>query len=177
MNNFSDFLSKAFLAGAGAWILGVLGENLFELFWHDESEVLEVIFESFVGLVEPELVEIENAGLFGVEPDGVAFGFAEFATGNFVDNKRTRVTIGFVIFEALNKVDAAGAVTKLIGATELKIDVVFAEEVEEIIALDEGIAKFSVADAGATFADTFLDELTVEKLSHTEGFADFTEER
>ena len=134
----------------------------FEFFWHDEGEVLEVIFESFVGLVEPELVEIEDRGLFGIEPDGVTFGFSKLATSNFIDNEWARVTIGFVVFEALDETNATSAVAKLVGAAELKIDVVFAEEVEKIVALDEGVAKLGIADAGAAFADAFLDELTVE---------------
>ena len=138
VNNFGNFLSKAFLAGAGARILGVLGKDLFKLFWHDEGEVLEVIFEGFVGLVEPELIEIEDRGLFSIEPNGIAFGFSEFATGNFVDNKRTRVTIGFVIFEALNKVNARGAVAELISAAKLEVNIVGAEKMEEIIHVHYG---------------------------------------
>lgn len=58
--------------------------------------------------------------------------------------------------------NARGTVAKLIGATELKCNVVFAEEVQEIVALDEGVTKLGVRDAGATFADAILDELAVE---------------
>ena len=47
---------------------------------------------------------------------------------------------------------------------------------KEIVALDEGVAKLGIRDAGAAFADAFLDELAIEKLSHTEGLADFAEE-
>lgn len=58
--------------------------------------------------------------------------------------------------------NARGAVTKLIGAAELKCNIVLAEEVQEIVALDEGVAKFGIRDAGATFADAILDELAIK---------------
>ena len=88
MNNLGDFLGEAFLAGTGARILGMFGKDLVELFGHDEGEVFEVIFEGFVGLVEPELVKVENRGLFSIKPNSITFGFAEFATGDFVDDER-----------------------------------------------------------------------------------------
>ncbi len=176
MDNLRDFASEALLAVASSRILVVLGEDFFELVRHDEGEVLEVFFESIVGLIEPELVEIEDRGLFGVEPDGIAFGFAEFATGDLVDDERTRVAVGRGILEALDEVDTRGAVAKLVSTAELEVNVVGAEEMKEIVALDESVAKFGIRDTRATFADAFLDELAVEELSHAKGFTDFAEE-
>ena len=60
MNDGSDEFGEASLAVASARIFVVAGQNLVEFFWSDESEVFEVIFERFVGLVEPELIEVEN---------------------------------------------------------------------------------------------------------------------
>ena len=60
MNDSSDELGKTSLAKAGARIFAMFIQNFVEFFWSDESEVFEVIFERFVGLVEPELIEIEN---------------------------------------------------------------------------------------------------------------------
>ena len=176
MNNFCNHVSERALAIASAWILGVLGEDFAELIRGDDGVVLEVFFENFVRLVEPELVEIENAGLCAVEPDGVTFGLAEFAAGDFVDNERAGISVGFGALEAADEVDTRGAVAVLVGTAELEINVMSAEKMEEIVTLNEGVAKLGVADAGATFADAFLDELAVEKLSHAEGFADFAEE-
>ena len=72
--------------------------------------------------------------------------------------------------------DAAGAVTELVGATKLKVDIVRTEEMEEVVALNKGVAKFGITDAGTAFADAFLDELAIEELGHTESFADFAQE-
>ncbi len=176
MDNFGDLGSELALTVASTWVFGMFGENFVELFWGDESEVLEVIFESVVGLVEPELVEIEDAGFVGIEPDSVAFGLAELAAGDFIDNKWAAVSVGFGVLEAFDEMNARGAVAVLIGAAELKIDVVFAEEMKEIIALDKGVAKLGIRDAGAAFADASLDELAIEKLSHAEGLANLTKE-
>lgn len=176
VDNLGNFVSKTLLAEASAWVGAVFRENLVEFFWHDKSEELEVIFERFVGLVEPELVEVENTGFFGVEPDGVAFGFAEFAAGSLIDDKRARVTVGFGAFETLDEVNTRGTVAELVGAAELEIDVVSAEKMQKVVALDEGVAELGIRDAGTTFADAFLDELAIEQLSHTESFADFAEE-
>ena len=66
MNDFGNFLSEAFLAGTCAGVFGMFGEDLLELFWHDESEVFEIILKSLIGLIEPELIEIKNGCLFGV---------------------------------------------------------------------------------------------------------------
>ena len=129
VDDLSYLIAEAFLTEASGWIFVVFSENLFKFFRHNEGEVLKVIFEGVIGLVEPELVEVENAGFLWVEPDGVAFGFAEFAAGNLIDDKRAGVAVGFVVFEALDEMDARGAVAKLIGAAELKINVVRAEKV------------------------------------------------
>ena len=177
VDDFGGFLGEAFLTVAGGRVFVVLGENLFKFVWHDEGEVLEVILKSVIGLVEPELVKVENRGFFGVEPNGVTFGFAELAAGDFVDNEWARVAVGFGAFEAFDEVNARGAVAKLISAAELEIDIMGAEKVEEIVALDESVAKFGIGDARAAFADAFLDKLAVKKLGHTESFADFAEER
>lgn len=177
MNDGSDELGEASLAVASARIFAMTAQNFVEFFWSDESEVFEVIFERFVGLVEPELIEVEDGSFFAIKPDGVAFGFAEFATGDFVDNEWARVAVGCCVFETRNEVNARGTVTKLIGAAELKCNIVLAEEVQEIVALDEGVAKLGIRDAGAAFADAILDELAVEQLGHAEAFADFAKER
>ena len=58
--------------------------------------------------------------------------------------------------------NARGAVAKLVGAAELKSNIVLAEEVQEIVALDEGVTKLGIRDAGATFADAILDELAIK---------------
>ena len=72
--------------------------------------------------------------------------------------------------------NAASAVTVLIGAAELQVYVVLAEKMQEVVTLDKGVAKLSVADAGAAFADALLDELAIEELGHAEGLADFAKE-
>ena len=72
--------------------------------------------------------------------------------------------------------DATSAVTELVGAAKLKIDIVCTEEMEEVVALNKSVAEFGITDAGTAFADAFLDELAIEKLGHTEGFADFAQE-
>ena len=51
-----------------------------------------------------------------------------------------------MVFQALNEVDTRGAIAKLIGATKLEVDVVGAEEVEEIVALDKRVAKLGIRD-------------------------------
>ena len=102
MNNLGDFLGEAFLARTGARVLGMFGKDLVELFGHDEGEIFEVIFEGFVGLVEQELIEVENGGFFSIEPDGITLGLAKFATGNFVDDERARVAVGFGVFETFD---------------------------------------------------------------------------
>lgn len=142
----------------------------------DESEELEVFFEGGVGLSEPELVEVEDGGFLAVEPDGVAFGFAELTASGFVDNEGARVGVGVGVLEAANEMDAAGAVTELVGAAELEVDFVGAVEVEKVVALDKGVAELGVGDAGTTGTNAFLNELAVEQLGHAEAFADFAEE-
>lgn len=177
MNDSSDELGEASLAVASARIFAMTAQNFVEFFWSDESEVFEVIFERFVGLVEPELIEIEDGSFFAIKPNSVAFGLAEFATGDFVDNEWARVAVGRCVFETRNEMNARGTVAKLVGAAELKCNIVLAEEVQEIVALDEGVAKLGVRDAGTTFADAILDELAVEQLGHAKTFADFAQER
>ena len=43
---------------------------------------------------------------------------------------------------------------------------------QEIISLNQRVRELGIRDAGAAFADAVLNEFTIEKLSHREGFAD-----
>ena len=72
--------------------------------------------------------------------------------------------------------NAGGRVAKLVGATKLKIDAIGAIEVEEVIALDEGVGEFSIGNARTTFTDAILDKFAVEKLGHRKCFSDSTKE-
>ena len=54
------------------------------------------------------------------------------------------------------------SVAKLVCAADVPPNIVLAEEVQEIVALDEGVTKFGIRDAGATFADAILDELAIK---------------
>ena len=72
--------------------------------------------------------------------------------------------------------DAGSTVAVLVGATELEGDVVLAVEMEKIVTLNEGVAKFGIRNTGAAFADAILDKLAIEELGHRKGFADFTKE-
>ena len=58
--------------------------EVFMFCWHNESKVFEVVRDGFVGLVEPELVEVEDRRLFAVKPNGITFGFTEFAASNAI---------------------------------------------------------------------------------------------
>lgn len=72
--------------------------------------------------------------------------------------------------------DTRGAVAVLIGAAKLQRNAVLAIEMEEVVALNQGVREFGVRDARAAFTDAVLDELAVEELGHGEVFADFAQE-
>ena len=146
VNNSSNAATEFFLPVARGWVFVVFLENFCKFFRGDEGVHLEEAIKVIVGLVEPELIEIKDGSLGAIEPDGVAFGLAKLATRNFVDYERARVSVGFGIFEALDKVDARGTVAILVGTAELKIDIVGAEEVKEIVALNEGVAELGIRD-------------------------------
>ena len=143
---------------------------------------LHQVLDRGVGLVEPELVEVENRGgvggfggggarsgfrggrggrIAGGEPDGVTFGFAEFAPALWVDYQRGTLSVGLGVFEATDEVDARGAVAVLVGATELEGDAILAIEMKEVVALDSGVAELGVRDAGTAFTHARLDEFAV----------------
>lgn len=182
VNDRGDAEGKGALGETEGGVVCMVGEDLVDGGLVEKSVNLEEIFDGIVGLVEPELVEVENRGevagavVGGGEPDGVAFGFAEFATGNGVDDEGGGPDVGVGVLEAFDEVDARGAVAILVGATELEGDAVGAIEVEEIVALDEGVGELGVRDAGAAGADAVLDELAVEELGHGKRLTDFAEE-
>ena len=70
--------------------------------------------------------------------------------------------------------DARCAVAVLICAAELQGNAMFAEEMKKIVALDESVRKFGVGNPRTTSTDAVLYELAIEKLSHGEGFANFS---
>lgn len=146
VNNSGNATTEFLLAVASGWIFVVFGEDLLELFRGDEGVHLEEAIKVIVGLVEPELIEIKDGSLGAIEPDGVAFGLAKLATCNLIDYEWARVSIGLGILEALDEMNARGTVAILVGTAELKIDIVGAEEVKEIVALNEGVAELGIRD-------------------------------
>ena len=68
----------------------------------------EEIFDGLIGLTEPELIKIKDRGVIAgavvgaSKPDSVAFGFAEFATGDGVDDEGSGPDIGGGVLEAAN---------------------------------------------------------------------------
>ena len=182
MDDLRYALGKSFLGNSLFRGGEVVFEDLVDFWFVVEGVDFEEVFDGGVGLVELELIEVEDGSVVaGVvvtagEPDGVAFGLAEFAASDGVDDERSGPDVGFGVFEAFDEVDARGAVAVLVGAAELEVDAVFSVEVEEVVALDESVGKFGVGDTRAAFADAVLDELAIEKLGHGEGLADFAEE-
>ena len=47
---------------------------------------------------------------------------------------------------------------------------------QEVVALNQGVTKLTVADASAALADTLLHKFAVEQLRHTDMLADFVQE-
>ena len=69
-----------------------------------ESVDFEQVFDGGVGLVEPELVEVEDcrevtrAVICAREPDGVTFRFPEFSACDRVDDEWSRPDVGLGVF-------------------------------------------------------------------------------
>ena len=124
------------------------------LAWHDKAQELQRRLDASQAVraeLEAKLEELntQKAELEATKAtleaalDTIEIGFKEAENGqNQADNQ-------FAAAEA--QLDAA----------ELQIDLVSAEEVEEIVALNQGVAELGVRDARSALADAVLDELTV----------------
>ena len=105
MSNFCRGFGKVFLSEALGGVSQVSLHEVFMFCWHNKGKVLEVVGDGFVGLVEPELVEVEDGCFFAVKPNGVAFGFTEFAASNAINDERAGIRISSSVFEAFDEMN------------------------------------------------------------------------
>ena len=83
VNHYGHFLGKAFLQHPQMRSLFVFGDKRIYLVFLQRGEYLDIPFGVIVAHVHPELEELVRTGVAAVQPDVSAFGFAEFATIGF----------------------------------------------------------------------------------------------
>lgn len=141
----------------------------------EEREEFEVADDVAVVGLDPELVELVDAGAARVEPDGAALGFSEFGAVGFGDERECQAPCAAVEFFA-NEVHACGDVAPLVAAADLEFAAVDAGEVVEVVGLEEHVAEFRVADANLAVFHACADGFFGDHLIDGEVLADVAEE-
>ncbi len=80
----------------------------------DQGVDLEVISDTDIVDIEPKLVKLVDAGLGRIDPDGVAFTFAEFLAGRFVEYQRRRPDVRLTAIDLADHLDTRHAVAPLV---------------------------------------------------------------
>ena len=122
------------------------------------------------------MVESIHAGASGIEPDGAGFAFAEFGSVGIGDQWEGEAVDGLAGFFA-GELRADGDVAPLVAAADLEFAVFRLVEVVEVVALEQHIGEFRVADAGFIVAaearfDAFFGHHGIDR----EVFSDVAEE-
>ena len=122
------------------------GGHLVDLLQRQEGQHPDALHDIGVADVAPVLVELEGAGLVGVEPDGVAGGLAHLlALG--VGQQGDGHGVGVLAQLAADELSAAQHVAPLVVAAELHVAAVVLEHVVEVVALHDHVVKFEEGQA------------------------------
>src|SRR5262249_27021608 len=111
-----------------------------------EREVFQVTDHITVIRLNPELIELVNAGAFGIEPDGARLGLAKFGAVGLGDERQREAKNGATEFLA-RQIYACRDVAPLIAAANLQLAIVVAAEHKKIKRLKQHVAELGVADA------------------------------
>ncbi len=92
------------------------------------------------------MVEFVGAGLFGIEPHGATFSFAELRAVSLGDQWESQAPGGRSDFFA-NQIGACGNITPLVRAADLNFTIMRMAQVIKIEGLQQLVTEFGVTDA------------------------------
>ena len=100
VDQIGDRLGQRLVRVAGAGIFRVLLFQRGNFVLRQEREVFQVADHVAVVGVDPELVEVIDAGAFRIEPDGAGFGLAELGAVGVGDERQREAVDRFAQFLA-----------------------------------------------------------------------------
>ncbi len=141
--------------------------HLVDLLQRQEGQHADALEHVGIAHVAPVLVELEGAGLVGVQPDGIAGGLAHLlALG--VQQQGDGHGIGILAQLAADQLRAAQHVAPLVVAAELHVAAVVLEHVVEVVALHDHVVELQ---EGQTLLHALLVALGAQHVVHGEAGA------
>ena len=122
------------------------GAHLVDLLQRQEGQHTDALHDIRIADVAPVLVELEGAGLVGVEPDGVASGLAHLLALR-VGQQGDGHSISILAQLAADKLGAAQHIAPLVIAAELHVAAVMLEHVVEVVALHDHVVELEEGQA------------------------------
>ena len=148
------------------------GVHLVNLLQGQEGEHADALEHVGVAHVAPVLVEIEGAGLVGVQPHGVAGGLAHLlALG--IGEQGDGHGVGVLAQLAADKLGAAQHVAPLVVAAKLHVAAEVLEHVVEVVALHNHVVELQ---EGQALLHALLVALGPEHVVHAEAGAHFPQQ-
>ena len=127
----------------GLGVLGLQGLNFFAALGGENADVVAGIF---VRCIEPKLVELVGAGAVGIEPHVAALGLSKLGAVRLLDQGR-RKGKGLAATHSADEFCAGRDIAPLVATPHLQTDAFFLPEVVKVVALDELVAEFGIANA------------------------------
>lgn len=166
---------ELFLRAAQVRSLRVFVEQRLYLVELAEGEELEELFKVLVVDVDPELVELVDAGTLGREVDGAAFGFAEFLSLR-VEQEREGDAVALPAGFFAREVHARDDVDLLVVAAHLERAAVFVVEVVEVEGLEQDVGELGVGYRLVGVEDAAADVFAVDEEADGEVFSRVAQE-
>mgnify|MGYP007072580595 CR=1 FL=1 len=122
------------------------GAHLIDLLQRQEGQHPDALHDICIADVAPVLIELEGAGLVGVEPDGVAGGLTHLLALR-IGQQGDGHGVGILAQLAADQLSAAQHIAPLVIAAELHIAAVVLEHIVEVVALHDHVVELKEGQA------------------------------
>ena len=122
------------------------GAHLIDLLQRQEGQHPDALHDICIADVAPVLIELEGAGLVGVEPDGVAGGLTHLLSLR-IGQQGDGHGVGILAQLAADQLGAAQHIAPLVIAAELHIAAVVLEHIVEVVALHDHVVELKEGQA------------------------------
>ncbi len=119
----------------------VPGHQLGDLCFGLEREELQVALDVAIVHIDPELVELVRRRELWVQVDRAAFRLSELLPRRHGHERRDEA-MRLGVLDAANQIDAGGDVAPLVAAAHLERALPLAEEMQEVVSLEQHVAEF-----------------------------------
>lgn len=141
----------------------------------EKRQHIQQFSDIVIRAIEEILVHVVGGIFFGIEPNGVSFGFSELFPVR-IGNELVRQSVGGLSRLFPNQFHSRKDTVPLVGSSDLEPYAMIAVEPVKVIPHNEHVAEFGVRDRLVRVGNPLFDDILVHHPVHRHELADFAHE-